>query len=195
MIFSIHQINKSALPWLRAIAAIIFTLGPAAAVGQTYPSKPIRIIVPYDAGGVIDLTARLLANRLSPEVGQLIVENRSGAAGKIGTESLSRAEPDGYSILYTSGPDLAVWQASPNSPTLVRNLTPISSAVSTVPAIAVRANLPIDTIGELLEFIRQNPGKLSYGTLGVGSYQHLVGEYLKQQGIVMLAVPYKGLNR
>jgi len=194
MIFSIHQINKSALPWLRAIAAIIFTLGLAAAVGQTYPSKPIRIIVPYDAGGVIDLTARLLANRLSPEVGQLIVENRSGAAGKIGTESLSRAEPDGYSILYTSGPDLAVWQASPNSPTLVRNLTPISSAVSTVPAIAVRANLPIATIGELLEFIRQNPGKLSYGTLGVGSYQHLVGEYLKQQGIVMLAVPYKGLN-
>jgi tripartite-type tricarboxylate transporter receptor subunit TctC len=194
MIFSIHQINKSALPWLRAIAAIILALGPAAAVGQTYPSKPIRIIVPYDAGGVIDLTARLLANRLSPELGQLIVEDRSGAAGKIGTESVSRAEPDGYSILYTSGPDLAVWQASPNSPTLVRNLTPISSAVSTVPAIAVRANLPIDTIGELIEFIRQNPGKLSYGTLGVGSYQHLVGEYLKQQGIVMLAVPYKGLN-
>ena len=82
MIFSIHKINQSAFPWLRAIAAIIFALGPAVAVGQTYPSKPIRIIVPYDAGGVIDVTARLLANRLSPELGQVIVENRSGAAEK-----------------------------------------------------------------------------------------------------------------
>ena len=194
MFFSIHKINQSALQWLRAVAAIIFALSPAVALGQTYPSKPIRIIVPYDAGGVIDLTARLLANRLSPELGQLVVENRSGAAGKIGTESVSRAEPDGYSILYTSGGDLATWQVTPNSPTLVRNLTPISSAVSTVPAIAVRPNLQINTIGELLEFTGRNPGKLTYGTLGVGSYQHLVGEYLKQQGIVMLAVPYKGLN-
>ena len=194
MILSTHKINQSALRWLRAIAAIMFALAPAAAVGQSYPSKPIRIIVPYDAGGVIDLTARLLAKGLSPELGQLVVENRSGAAGKIGTESVARAEPDGYSILYTSGGDLGVWQASPNSPTPVRNLTPISSAVSSVPAIAVRSNLPINTIGELLEFTKKNPGKLTYGTLGVGSYQHLVGEYLKQQGIAMLAVPYKGLS-
>jgi len=104
MIFSIHQINKSALPWLRAIAAIIFTLGLAAAVGQTYPSKPIRIIVPYDAGGVIDLTARLLANRLSPEVGQLIVENRSGAAGKIGTEACPAPNPTGIPSFTLPGP-------------------------------------------------------------------------------------------
>ncbi len=122
-----------------------------------------------------------------------MVENRPGATGKVGAEFVARAEPDGYVILYTVGGDLSIWQAKPTTPEAVRNLAPITSAVSSVGIIAARIQLPINSIGELLDFVKRNPGKLTYGSSGIGSFQHLVGERLKQHGLEMLHVPFKGV--
>jgi tripartite-type tricarboxylate transporter receptor subunit TctC len=178
----------------RCIAVLVLAVVCPASLAQAYPSKPVRIVVPYDPGGAVDYTARLYQQRLGSALGQqVLVENRPGAAGKVGAEAVSRAEPDGYLILYTAGGTLTTWQASAGAPETVRNLTPIASAVTSVGAIAARTDLPVSSMGELLEFVKRNPGKLSYGSSGVGSFQHLTGERLKQQGFELLHVPYKGL--
>jgi tripartite-type tricarboxylate transporter receptor subunit TctC len=179
------------LPHLLFLALVIAS---SAAIAQSYPNKPIHIIVPYAAGGVVDSTARILAERLGPPLRQaLIIENKAGAAGKIAAEFVSRAEPDGYTILYTSAADLALLQGRPSTAGSIRNLTPITSAVSPVGAIAARAGLGLDSMEKLLAYVKSNPGKLTYGTAGYGSSQHLIGEYFKQQGYEMLHVPFNGI--
>ena len=180
-------------------AARLFVLGACAlwataGWAQGYPAKPVRIVVPYDPGGAVDYTARLYQPRLTSALGQqVVVENRPGAAGKVGAEAVARSDPDGYIVLYTAGGTLSTWQANPATPEAVKNLTPISSAVTSVGAIAARLDLPAKSIVELLELARRAPGKLTYGTSGVGSFQHLVGERLKKNGVELLHVPYKGL--
>jgi tripartite-type tricarboxylate transporter receptor subunit TctC len=177
---------------MRAAGLLLAIALPAFA--QTWPAKPVRIVVPYDPGGAVDVTARLYSPRLSAALGQpVVVENRPGAAGKVGAEAVSRMEPDGYTVLYTAGGTLSTWQANPATPETVRNLTPIASAVTSVGAIAVRPDLPAKSIGELLELAKRSPGKLTYASSGVGSFQHLVGERLKRHGVDMIHVPYKGL--
>ncbi len=166
----------------------------SSAAAQDYPSKPIHIIVPYAPGGIIDATARMLAERLGPSLRQtLIIENRVGGAGKVAAELVSRAEPDGYTVLYTAGADLGLLQGRPSTAEGIRNLTPITSAVSPVGAITTRSGLGIDSMEQLLAYAKSNPGKLTYGTAGYGSSQHLLGEYLKQQGYEMLHVPFNGI--
>jgi tripartite-type tricarboxylate transporter receptor subunit TctC len=177
----------------RILLAALLGLAPGLHA-QTYPSKPVRILVPYEPGGAVDVTARLYQQRLAAGLGQpVVVENRPGATGKVGAEAVSRAEPDGYLVLYTAGGTLTTWQARPDTPESVRQLAPVTSAVTSVGAIAARKDLPFETMKDLAEFARRNPGKLSYGSSGIGSFQHLVGERLKMQGIDMLHVPYKGL--
>jgi tripartite-type tricarboxylate transporter receptor subunit TctC len=166
----------------------------SAATAQGYPDRSIHIIVPYAAGGAIDSTARILAERLQPALRQaLIIENKPGAAGKIAAEYVSRAEPDGYTILYTAGADLILLQSRLSTSDGIRNLTPIASAVSPVGAIATRSALGLDSMEKLLAYVKSNPGKLTYGSTGYGSSQHLIGEYFKQQGYVMLHVPFNGI--
>ena len=123
----------------------------------------------------------------------LIIENKVGAAGKIAAEFVSRAEPDGYTILYTAGADLTLLQGRPSTAEGIRNLTPITSAVSPVGAIATRLGLGLDSMEEFLAYVKANPGKLTYGSTGYGSSQHLIGEYFKQQGYEMLHVPFNGI--
>jgi tripartite-type tricarboxylate transporter receptor subunit TctC len=179
---------------MRALLFSLVALVLPAALAQSYPARTVRILVPYEPGGAVDYTARLYQQRLSSALGrQVIVENRPGGAGKVGAEVVSHAEPDGYLVLYTAGGTLTAWQANPVAPESVRRLTPITSAVTSVGAIAARPDLQIGTMAELLEYARRNPGKLSYGSSGIGSFQHLVGERLKQQGIDFLHIPYKGL--
>ena len=169
-------------------------IASSAATAQGYPNKPIHIIVPYAAGGAIDATARILAERLGPSLRQtLIIENKVGAAGKIAAEFVSRAEPDGYTILYTAGADVTLLQGRPSTPEGIRNLTPITSAVSPVGAIATRPGLGLDSMESFLAYVKANPGKLTYGSTGYGSSQHLIGEYFKQQGYEMLHVPFNGI--
>ena len=182
-----------ALQQLSHVLFFALVIASSAATAQDYPNKPIHIIVPYAAGGVIDLTARILAERLGPRLQQsLIIENKAGAAGKVAAEFVSRAEPDGYTILYTSAADLALLQGRRSTAEGIRNLTPITSAVSPVGAIATRPGLGLDSMEKLLAYVKSNPGKLTYGTAGYGSSQHLMGEYFKQQGYEMLHVPFNG---
>jgi tripartite-type tricarboxylate transporter receptor subunit TctC len=172
----------------------VLVIASSAATAQGYPNKPIHIIVPYAAGGVIDSTARILSERLGPLLRQpLIVEDKPGAAGMIAAEFVSRAKPDGYTLLYTAGADLALLQGRPRTAEGIRKLTPITSAVSPVGAIAVRPGLGVSSMEELLARIKSNPEKLTYGSTGYGSSQHLVGEYFRQQGYKMLHVPFNGI--
>jgi tripartite-type tricarboxylate transporter receptor subunit TctC len=176
---------------------LVFAIAVAssAANAQRYPSRPIHIIVPYAPGGIVDATARILAERLGPSLRQtFIIENKVGAAGKIAAEFVSRAEPDGYTILYTTAADLTLLQGRPSTAEAIRKLTPITSAISPVGAITVRAGLGLDSIEKLLAYVKSNPGKLTYGTAGYGSSQHLLGEYFKQQGYEMVHVPFNGIG-
>ena len=188
------KMNRTSGVWLFVAA---FALAAVSPVGfpQAYPTKPVHIVVPYAPGGAIDLTARLYQQRLSIALGQpVVVDNRPGAAGKVGAEVVSRAEPDGYTVLYTVGGELTIWQSKPGTPDSIKNLTPITSAVASVGCIAARADLPVNSMAELIEYVKRNPGKLTYGSSGIGSFQHLMGERLKQHGIDLVHVPFKGLG-
>ena len=180
---------------LRRLPLLFFALVTAssAATAQGYPNKPIHIIVPYAPGGVVDATARMLAERLNRRRQTFIIENKAGGAGKIAAEFVSRAEPDGYTILYTTAADLTLLQGRPSTAEAIRNLTPITSAISPVGAITARSGLGLDSMEKLLAYVKSNPGKLTYGTAGYGSSQHLIGEHFKQQGYEMVHVPFNGI--
>ena len=183
--------NRIPFPLLTALAYAGFA---QQAHAQDYPVKPVHVVVAYAPGGAVDLTARLLQRRLSEVLGQpLIIDNKPGAAGFVGAESVSRAPSDGYTLLYTVGADLAIRQLRPGAFDSTRDLTPVASAVASVTCVATRVGLPANTIGELIDYAKRNPGKLSYGTAGIGSTQHLAGERLKQHGAIMVHVPFKGV--
>jgi tripartite-type tricarboxylate transporter receptor subunit TctC len=178
-----------------ALAAIALLVSPMIIKAQDYPSQPIRIIVGYPPGAGIDLTARLFADRLKTAFKRsVVVENRPGASGQLAAEYVSRAEPDGYTLIYAVGSDLVWTRFLINLPTIdpLKDLTPVATAISSVNCIAVNAASPIKTLQDLIEFTQKNPGKLTYGTAGVQSYYYLIGQALKQQGVDMLHVPYKG---
>jgi tripartite-type tricarboxylate transporter receptor subunit TctC len=183
--------HRASLCWITALLCVSVSVSARA---QEYPSKPMHLIVPYAPGGAVDLTARLMQPHLSAALGQpVVVDNRPGAAGRIGAELVSRAVPDGYTVMYTVGPDLAIRASQPGALDPARDLTPIASALASVSVIAARADLPLDSAAALIEYARRNPGKLTYGSAGVASTQHLTGERLKQQGIVLTHVPFKGV--
>lgn len=184
-----------ALRQLSCLLVLAVAIASSAAAAQDYPSKPIHIFVPYAPGGVVDATARILAERLGPSLRQtFVIENKVGAAGKIAAEFVSRAEPDGYTILYTTAADLSLLQGKPSTAEPIRKLTPITSAISPVGAITVRSGLGLDSMEKFLDYVKSNPGKLTYGTAGYGSSQHLIGEYFKQQGYEMVHVPFNGVG-
>jgi tripartite-type tricarboxylate transporter receptor subunit TctC len=177
------------------LAAITILSSPVIAKAQDYPTQPIRIIVGYPPGAGIDLTARLFADWLKTAFNRsVVVENRPGASGQLGAEFVSHAEPDGYTLVYAVGSDLVWTPFLTNQPTVdpLKDLTPVATAISSVNCIAVNAASPIRTLQDLIEFTQKNPGKLTYGTAGVQSYYYLIGQALKQQGVDMLHVPYKG---
>jgi tripartite-type tricarboxylate transporter receptor subunit TctC len=166
-----------------------------AAPAQDYPARSIRIIVGYPPGAGLDFTARLFADWLKATLGQpTVVENRVGAGGEIAAEYVSHAPPDGYTLLYAVASDL-VWTKFLTKRQAIdplKDLTPIASVISSVNCVAVNATHPLGSFKELMELSKQNPGKLTYGTAGIQSYYYLIGEALRQQGLDMLHVPYKG---
>ena len=182
---------------IRSVAALAM-LVPAVCLGQgaaSYPDKPIKLVVPYPPGGSTDPVARLLAQDIAPRIGQpIVVDNRPGAAGSIGTEAVARAAPDSYTILLHTS-------VIATDPTLKKNaaydvkrdLAPITLAVTGPYLVVVNPSLPVKNIAELIAFAKANPGKLFYGSAGQGSSGHLIGELFKQAaGIEMTHVPYKG---
>jgi tripartite-type tricarboxylate transporter receptor subunit TctC len=178
-----------------ALIATALCLSACNALAQAYPAKPIRMVVPFPPGGAVDLTARLLQQRLGTALGQpVIIDNRAGAGGMIGAEQVSRAAPDGYALVYTVGTDLAMRRWLSKAPTVdpVKELTPIASVLESVGCIAVSAALPIGSMKELIELARRNPGRLNYASTGINSPQHLTGELLRQHGVDMTHVPFSG---
>jgi len=181
-------------PLRRALAALC--LIPLPALAGTYPDHPVRVIVPFAVGGAADTVARAVAHKLSETLGQtFIVDNRAGANSMIGSDMVARAAPDGYTLLMQLGPPhntLPFFSRNvPYDP--VKDFTPIAMIGTAPQAMVVNAKLPVGNLKEFLAYARKNPGKLSYGTSGVGSSQQLGGELLKAStGIDMTHVPYKG---
>jgi tripartite-type tricarboxylate transporter receptor subunit TctC len=171
---------------------ILVCLGAAPGAGAQ-DSRAVHVVVPYAPGGAVDLTARLIQPRLSEALGQpVVVDNKPGAAGQVGAEQVSRAPADGTTLLYTVGAELAMRQSRPGATDPSRDLTPIASTVASVSCVVVRASLPVDSLPALIDYAKRNPGKLTYGTAGIASTFHLTGERMKQYGVDMVHVPFKG---
>ena len=165
-----------------------------AASGQSYPSRPVRLVVPYSTGTGIDTVSRVIAQKMAQRLGQpVVVENRVGAGGNIGTEVVARAVPDGYTVLLVANsismiPNLTKLTYDP-----VKDLAPVALVTRGAMVLAARANLDAPTLQALIAAAKQNPGKLNYASAGVGTPQHLAMELFKRTaGIDMLHVPHKG---
>lgn len=172
------------------------SMAPALAQTDRYPSRPVRFIIPYAAGGATDSIGRLVGQRMAQELGEaIVVENRAGADGNIGAAAVAKAAPDGYTILMgdvgnmTMGP--AVRRNTPFDP--IRDFVPISQLVSAPNIVVVNPSVPASNFSEFVAYAKANPGKLSYASSGTGGSAHLAGELLKRAtGINMIHVPYKG---
>jgi len=167
---------------------------PHMGLSQAYPSKPIRVVVPFPPGGV-DLPMRLIQARMAESLGQpIVIENRAGANGYIGSENVARSAPDGYSVLATSASTIVtgplISKSVPFDP--VKDFTPITMLTRSVNVFVVNS-LPVKSVKELVDYAKRSPGKLSYASSGVGSSQHMDGEAFKlAAGVNMVHVPYKG---
>ena len=182
------------IPALACLAALTLTGAPA--VAQTYPSKPIRLVLPYAPGGIIDTAGRNLAIRLSEGLGQQVVpENRPGAGGAVGADVVARAAPDGYTIILTDPALVTNPTLVPTTPYDLGKLQAISIIGSSPAVIVASQHFPINSFNELIAYAKANPGKINFASAGIGTAPHLAGEMIKlQAGIDMQHVPYRGIG-
>ena len=177
------------------IFCMLVFLHTAQVFAQAFPSKPMRMVIPFPPGG-IDTQARVLAQKMAEDLGQpMVVENRAGANGNIGSENVARSAPDGYSTLFTSSSTMIIGPfVSKNVPfDPIKDFTPILNVYESTQTLAVPSSLPVNSVKELVELAKRNPGKLSYSSSGVGSWVHLTAEVFKQvTGTDIVHVPYKG---
>lgn len=171
----------------------VFTINTALA--QTYPSKPIRIMAPFSPGGPVDITARILAQKLGESLGQpVVVENRAGASGMIGAEMVAKSPPDGYMLLANSSIHVIVpslFAKMAYDP--VRDFIPVSVASSSPLMLVVTPALPVKNVKGFITLAKSRPGEMSFGSSGPGSSTHLTAELLKSvTGTNMVHIPYKG---
>src|SRR4030088_88143 len=184
---------------MRMAFVLMLLLWLSQAPGQPYPDKPVRLIVPLSAGSAVDTLARIPAQKLSELWGQqVVVDNRVGANGIIGTEAAAKAPPDGYTLLLTHDAALptspALYPKLPSDP--VRDFAPITLAASIPLILVVHSSQPFTSVKELIDYAKANPGRLHYASGGNGSAQHVPMEMFKQTaGIDLVHVPYKGLAR
>jgi len=177
-------------------AAMAFSLVPAVACAQAWPSKPVKIIVPFAAGGATDVVARLLAQKLTDSWGQtVLVENRAGAGGNIGADVVAKSPADGYTLLMTSGSIVTanpyIYRTMPFD--AARDLMPITNVATGPQVIVVNPNVPAKDLRELIGLAKASPGKVNFGSAGVGTQTHLAAEnFLYSAGVDMTHVPYKG---
>ena len=178
---------------LAAVALGVSTVGDA----QPYPSKPIHIVVPYTAGGPADLLVRGLGIKLAEKWGQqVVVENRPGANEIIAAEAVAKAAPDGYTLLVASDAvftlNASLYSKLPYDP--VKDLAPVSKLVTANLLLVTRPDFPANSVKEFIDYAKQNPGKLSYGSVGAGGVNHLAMSWFNSlNGLQMEHVPYKGL--
>jgi tripartite-type tricarboxylate transporter receptor subunit TctC len=166
------------------------------ALAQAYPTRPIRLVIPFPPGGAFDAVGRPWADKMKPLVGSVVVENIGGGGSSLGASAVARAQPDGYTILL-GGTQTHVNEALLKSRPLydpVKDLDPIAGVAANVLCIAVHSAVPAQTLKEFIAYAKANPGKLSYGHSGVGSIQHLAGELFKSLAGTpdIVQVPYRG---
>jgi tripartite-type tricarboxylate transporter receptor subunit TctC len=185
-----------------ALAAVALTCSAALALSggvaraQTYPSKPIRLVLPYVPGGIIDTAGRHFALRLSESLGQSVVaENRPGAGGMVGIDVVARSAPDGYTVVLTD-PGIVSNPTLQKDPPYDLKAVQAVSIVGSSPAVIVASqHLPVKTFAELIAYAKANPGKLNFASAGIGTAPHLAGEMIKlRTGIDMTHVPYRGIG-
>lgn len=184
---------------IRAAAASLLAFGIAhSAVAQTnWPEKPVKLVVGFTAGSATDVTARMFAQKFSEAWGQpVVVENVTGNSGAIGVDRVAKAAPDGYTLMWSGNAAITIlpsMQALPFDP--LKDLTTISTSLVMPSVFVVNNDLPVKSIAELIAHAKANPGKLSYGTPGVGTPQHIAGELFSHlAGIKMEHIPYRGAN-
>jgi tripartite-type tricarboxylate transporter receptor subunit TctC len=181
---------------MRMLASLLLFL-PLAAYAQNYPVKPIRLVIPFAPGGV-DVTARHVIPKMQEDLGQpVLIENRPGAGGISGSLYVSKAEPDGYTLLMNaSGPLIVAPLLLKKVPfDTLRDFTPVTVLAKNLNVLAVSGSFPAASVKELITEARANPGRLSYGSAGVGTNQHLDGELFRRAtGVDMVHVPYKGFG-
>jgi tripartite-type tricarboxylate transporter receptor subunit TctC len=169
---------------------------PLAAAAQAWPTKPVKIVVPFNAGGATDVVARLLAQKLGEAWGQsVIVENRPGAGGNIGADVVAKSPPDGYTLLMTSGSIVTVnqhmYKSLPYDP--AKDLAPITNVATGPQVIAVSADVPAKDLREFIAYAKANPKKVNMGSAGMGTQTHLAAEnFALSAGIDVTHIPYKG---
>jgi tripartite-type tricarboxylate transporter receptor subunit TctC len=179
---------------LRLAVSAVLLLAFAAPAAAEYPDKPVRLIIPFPAGGSNDVVGRLVANQLSIQLGhKVFVDNRAGAGGVIGTEAAANAAADGYTLLVVSlahavNPALYKLNYDP-----IKSFAPISIMATGPNVLVVNPSLPVQSVRELLALVKEKPGHIDYASAGVGSFQHLGGELFKlTAGVNLQHVPYKG---
>jgi tripartite-type tricarboxylate transporter receptor subunit TctC len=184
--------------WLRlALSSALVCAALVSAQAQTYPSKPVRLVLPYAPGGIIDYVGRTLAQKLTENLGQPVVaENRPGAGGVLGTDSVARSAPDGYTLVLMD-PAIVI------NPTLqadvpydvFKSLQTVSIVSSSPEVLVISPTLPVKTFPELVAYGKANPGKLNFASAGIGTTPHLAGEMFKlRTGIDATHIPYKGIG-
>ena len=180
----------------RLVVAIALACGlPAATHAQSWPSKPIRYIVPFPPGGATDILARSMADKLGPALGQpVIVENRAGAAGNIGTELAAKAAPDGYTILMvTVAQSISETLYAKLGYNLMRDLAPVILVARVPNVMVVHPSVPARSVKEFIDYAKANPGKVNFASSGSGTSIHMSGELFKLlSGVDIVHVPYKG---
>jgi len=192
-----QKTNVSRRRFLKAAAAAsAVPLVSRSGFADSYPSRPVHVIVGFSAGSASDINARLMGQWLSERLGQqFVIENRSGAGGNIASEYVIRAQADGYTLLYASTAiaiNSTLYEGKLGFDVL-RDLAPVAGVVQTPVVMEVNVDLPIKSVAGFIDYARANPGQINFATVGQGSLQHLVGEYFKMAtGIDMVPVHYRG---
>jgi tripartite-type tricarboxylate transporter receptor subunit TctC len=180
---------------IRTVGALMALLALSlSAPAQEYPTKPIRLVIPFPPGGSNDVVGRMIAQQLGDRLGkQVVVDNRGGAGGVIGTEAVAHAAPDGYTLLVISiAHAVSPWLYKLNFDP-IKSFTPVAILASGANVLVVHPDLPVHSVAELITLAKQKPGELNYASAGIGSFQHLGGELFKvTTGVNIVHVPYKG---
>ena len=180
--------------FMRVAGTLLLALIATGASAQGYPNKPVKLVVGYAAGGVADITARMLAQKLSTSLGQnVIVDNRPGAGGIVAADSVAKADPDGYTLLLVNGGNaasVALFKSLPYD--IVRDFEPVSTTGYFNVVILVNKDSPLNNVHDLLLFAKNNPDKFNIGSVSIGSTQHLAAELFKSMsGLPLTIVPFK----
>lgn len=187
---------RSVIHRRQLLALCAGTIALPAVHAQAYPNKPIRVVVPYQAGGATDVIARVFGDKLAARLGQpVVIDNKGGAGGILGTDTVAKAAPDGYTLLVSLSTSMLINQflytKLPYNPQ--KELALVSQLAAAPITLAVHPSLPVKTGPELLAYIAANKGKVSYGSYGVGSHAHLAGAHMSRvQNAEMVHVAYKG---